>query len=81
VLVDGPEQALEVANAIAPEHLELMCADPDAGAARAPCRAVFCGPGCVGDTSPARVTCCGLSAPLASARRSPSPTSRRWCTS
>lgn len=29
VLVDGPEQAIEVANAIAPEHLELMCADPD----------------------------------------------------
>ena len=26
VVVDGPEQALEVANAIAPEHLELMCA-------------------------------------------------------
>ena len=45
VLVDGPEQALEVANAIAPEHLELMCTDPEslvplvrnAGA-------VFCGP-------------------------------------
>jgi histidinol dehydrogenase len=26
VLVDGPEQAIEVANAVAPEHLELMCA-------------------------------------------------------
>jgi len=25
VLVDGPEQALAVANAIAPEHLQLMC--------------------------------------------------------
>jgi histidinol dehydrogenase len=45
VLVDGPEQAVEVSNAIAPEHLELMCADPErlvplvrhAGA-------VFCGP-------------------------------------
>jgi histidinol dehydrogenase len=45
VLVDGPEQAMEVANAIAPEHLELLCADPEplvelvrhAGA-------VFCGP-------------------------------------
>jgi histidinol dehydrogenase len=23
--VDGPEQAIDVANAIAPEHLELMC--------------------------------------------------------
>jgi histidinol dehydrogenase len=45
VLVDGPHQAMAVANAIAPEHLELMCADPEglvplvrhAGA-------VFCGP-------------------------------------
>lgn len=30
VLVDGAEEALEVANAIAPEHLELMVADPEA---------------------------------------------------
>ena len=45
VLVDSPEAAIEVANAIAPEHLELLCADPEslvplvrhAGA-------VFCGP-------------------------------------
>jgi len=29
VVVDGPEQALDVANAIAPEHLELMCDDPE----------------------------------------------------
>ncbi|HET6795278.1 MAG TPA: histidinol dehydrogenase [Acidimicrobiales bacterium] len=28
-LVDGPEQAMAVANAIAPEHLELMTADPE----------------------------------------------------
>jgi histidinol dehydrogenase len=28
-LVDGPEQAVELANAIAPEHLQLMTADPD----------------------------------------------------
>jgi histidinol dehydrogenase len=28
VLVDGPDQAMAVANAIAPEHLELMCAEP-----------------------------------------------------
>ena len=28
VLVDGPEQAMAVANEIAPEHLELCCADP-----------------------------------------------------
>jgi histidinol dehydrogenase len=52
-LVEGPEQALAVANAIAPEHLELMCDGPEdllplvrhAGA-------VFCGvsaPASVGD--------------------------------
>jgi histidinol dehydrogenase len=29
VLVDGPEQALDAVNAIAPEHLQLMCADAD----------------------------------------------------
>jgi histidinol dehydrogenase len=28
-LVDGPQQAMAVANLIAPEHLELMCADPE----------------------------------------------------
>ena len=30
VIVDGPEQAMAVANAVAPEHLQLMNADPDA---------------------------------------------------
>lgn len=29
VLVDGPEQAMTVANAVAAEHLEIMCADPE----------------------------------------------------
>ena len=29
VVVDGPEEAMEVSNAIAPEHLELMTADPE----------------------------------------------------
>jgi histidinol dehydrogenase len=29
VLVDGPAEAMAVANEIAPEHLELCCADPD----------------------------------------------------
>jgi histidinol dehydrogenase len=29
VIVDGPEQALDAVNAIAPEHLQLMCADAD----------------------------------------------------
>ena len=45
VVVDGPEEAITVANAVAPEHLELMCAGAEdllplvrhAGA-------VFCGP-------------------------------------
>jgi histidinol dehydrogenase len=45
VLVDGPEQAVAVANAIAPEHLQLMTGDP---AALVPlvrnAGAVFCGP-------------------------------------
>ena len=30
VVCDGPEQAIAVANVIAPEHLELMTADPEA---------------------------------------------------
>jgi histidinol dehydrogenase len=30
VVVDGPEAAVDVANLIAPEHLQLMVADPDA---------------------------------------------------
>lgn len=45
VLVEGPEQALAVANAIAPEHLQLMV--EDAGSLAAGVRhagAVFCGP-------------------------------------
>ncbi|HET9770318.1 MAG TPA: histidinol dehydrogenase, partial [Acidimicrobiia bacterium] len=53
VLVDGPEQAMAVANIVAPEHLELMNADP---AALVPlvrhAGAVFCGhfaPAAVGD--------------------------------
>ena len=53
VLVDGPEQAMEVANIVAPEHLELMNADP---ASLVPlvrhAGAVFCGhfaPAAVGD--------------------------------
>lgn len=45
VLCDGPDQALAVANLIAPEHLELLCADPESlldGVRHA--GAVFCGP-------------------------------------
>ncbi len=49
VVVDGPEQAMAVANLIAPEHLELLTADPEAlvGLVRH-AGAVFLGP-----TSPA----------------------------
>jgi histidinol dehydrogenase len=44
-LVDGPESALAVANLIAPEHLQLMCADPDALVPRVRhAGAVFIGP-------------------------------------
>jgi histidinol dehydrogenase len=44
-LVDGPEQALEVANLIAPEHLELMTVDPEALLPSVRnAGAVFCGP-------------------------------------
>jgi histidinol dehydrogenase len=45
VLVDGPDDALAVANAIAPEHLQLMVADPAALVDRVRhAGAVFCGP-------------------------------------
>ena len=45
VLVDGPAQAMEVANEIAPEHLELLCAGAEGlvGAVRN-AGAVFIGP-------------------------------------
>jgi histidinol dehydrogenase len=52
-LVDGPEDAIVVANAIAPEHLELMTADPEALLPSVRhAGAVFCGayaPASVGD--------------------------------
>ncbi|MST34017.1 histidinol dehydrogenase, partial [Acidimicrobiaceae bacterium USS-CC1] len=45
VLVDGPEQAMEVANVIAAEHLELQVADPDQLVPLVRCAgAVFNGP-------------------------------------
>jgi len=45
VLVDGPRMAVEAANAIAPEHLELITADPEALVpAVRNAGAVFCGP-------------------------------------
>jgi len=44
-LVDGPEQAIEVANLVAPEHLQLMCADPESLVPSVRhAGAVFCGP-------------------------------------
>ena len=53
VVVDGPEQAIDVANRIAPEHLELLVADPDALLPLVKhAGAVFCGewaPASVGD--------------------------------
>jgi histidinol dehydrogenase len=45
VLCDGPEHAIEIANAIAPEHLELLVEDPDALLPLVRhAGAVFCGP-------------------------------------
>jgi histidinol dehydrogenase len=45
VLVDGPDEALEVANTIAPEHLELMTSDPEGLVPQVRnAGAVFCGP-------------------------------------
>lgn len=45
VLVDGPEQAMEVANVVAAEHLELQVADPEALLGSVRCAgAVFTGP-------------------------------------
>ncbi len=45
VLVDGPEAAIDVANVIAPEHLEIQTADPEPLLARVKhAGAVFCGP-------------------------------------
>ena len=53
VLVDGPEQAMAVTNLIAPEHLELLVADPEPLVAMVRhAGAVFCGlwaPASIGD--------------------------------
>ena len=53
VVVDGPEQAMTVANVIAPEHLQLMSAEPEALVPLVRnAGAVFCGwyaPASVGD--------------------------------
>lgn len=45
VLVEGPGQAMDVCNIVAPEHLELMTADPEALVPLVrSAGAVFCGP-------------------------------------
>ena len=45
VIVDGPAQAADVANAVAAEHLEIMCVDPESLVPRIRCAgAVFLGP-------------------------------------
>lgn len=45
VVVDGPDAAVDVANVIAPEHLEIQTADPEALLQRVKhAGAVFCGP-------------------------------------
>jgi histidinol dehydrogenase len=53
VLCDGPEHAIAISNAIAPEHLELLVADPDALLPLVRhAGAVFCGafaPASIGD--------------------------------
>jgi len=75
VLCDGPEQAMAVANAIAPEHLELVTGDPEAllPLVRS-AGAVFCGPwapASVGDylAGPSHVLPTNGSARFASALR------------
>ncbi len=45
VLVDGPARAMDVCNVVAPEHLELITADPEALVPLVrSAGAVFCGP-------------------------------------
>ena len=84
-LVDGPDAAMAVVNHVAPEHLELIVADPErlvplvrhAGA-------VFLGPlapASIGDyTAGSEPRAARRSAALATAARSPSTTSPSRCT-
>ena len=45
MVVDSPAAAVEVANLVAPEHLELLCADPEALVPMVRnAGAIFCGP-------------------------------------
>ena len=71
VLVDSKEQALEVSNAIAPEHLEILTTTPTSCSASSAtpgwCLSVRSRPRRSVTTSPGRAMCC---------RRSPRPASR-----
>jgi len=75
LLVDGPEQAMEVANVVAAEHLELQVADPEALLGMVRCAgAVFTGawaPASVGDyaAGPSHVLPTARSARFGSALR------------
>jgi histidinol dehydrogenase len=75
VVVDGPDQAMEVANIIAAEHLEIMTADPEALVAQVRAAgAVFVGnhaPASVGDyaAGPSHVLPTARSARFGSALR------------
>ncbi len=75
VIVDGPQQAVEVANVIAAEHLELQVADPEALVAGVRCAgAIFTGrwaPASVGDyaAGPSHVLPTARSARFGSALR------------
>ena len=73
VLCDGPEQAIAVANAIAPEHLELLSADPEAllplCATPARCSAAPTRRRRSATTSPGPTTCCPPTARPASRAR------------
>ena len=87
VLVDGPEQAIAVANLIAPEHLELhVRTTPSALVAAACATPARCSAGRgrrrrSATTSPARATCCPRTARPASPAPSPSTTSPSTSTS
>ncbi len=86
VLVDDAPRAIDAANAIAPEHLELMCADAAvaraAGAQRGRgVRRRRTPPRSSATTSRARTTSCRPAARLASRARCASPTSRSTSTS
>jgi histidinol dehydrogenase len=80
ILVRDMDEAVAIANRVAPEHLELSLADPDPWVARsttpAPSSSVTTPRSRSATTVPARTTCCRPPARRASRRRSASMTSR-----